>query len=146
MTTQFPSLAPATPVAPRSACILVVDDDPGQLAIMREVLEEEGYIVEVATDGKVALDRLLHGPPPDLVVTDLAMPVMDGWQLIAGLKERPSLAGIPVVVLSGGEPRALKSAPVSAGYLEKPVNPARLLETLAACRARRHRRSLGVRA
>jgi len=81
---------------------------------------------------------------PDLIVVDLLMPGMDGGTFIAELKQRPALAEIPVVVMTGAGERALYAAPVSAGYLEKPLNPAYMLETLAAGLARRPRRPLGV--
>ncbi len=101
--------------------------------------------MEGAVNGRVALDRLLRDPLPDLMLVDLLMPVMDGWQLVAELKARPALAAIPVVMMSGAGDRVLVSAPVSAGYLVKPLDAARLLETLAVCVARREHRKSGVR-
>ena len=139
----MPHPTDAAAVATPLASILVVDDDADFLHTVCEVLEEEGYRVERASNGRAALDRLLAGPLPDLVLTDLVMPALDGWQLVTALKEHPELAGIPVVVMSGGH-RALTSAPVSAGYVDKPINPARLLETLAAALARKDRRVSGV--
>src|SRR5262249_26773618 len=121
--------------------ILVVEDNPDHLDVAREALEGEGYCVEGAADGQVALARLLREPPPDLVVVDLMLPEMNGWQLITEMKERPALSAVPVIVVTGGGSRVLASAPVSAGFLEKPFTPARLLETIAACLARRGRRS-----
>ena len=137
--------APNPLIAPPIARILVVDDDADHLDVVRKILEEEGYFVECAADGSVALDLLLCCSLPDLILLDLMMPVMDGGRLIAELKARPALVKIPVVVISGGGEHMLSSAPVSAGYLEKPVSPVRLLETLAACLARRGRRPSGSR-
>jgi CheY-like chemotaxis protein len=137
--------ASVSPLAPRSASILVVEDDPDSLHAACQILEEEGYHAESAADGSVAFERLLRGLRPDLILVDLMMPVMDGWRFIVELRARPELAQIPVVVVSGAGERTLNSAPVSAGYLEKPINPARLLETVAACLARRKRRTSGVR-
>jgi CheY-like chemotaxis protein len=127
-----------------TASILLVDDDADFSDIVREILEEEGYAVTGAANGRVALDLLVRGPLPDLVVVDLLMPVMDGWQTIAEMKARPELAAIPVVVLTGAGRRVLSSAPVSAGYVEKPLNAARLLETIAVCLARRSARASGI--
>ena len=138
----FPSQAAAR--APPLASILVVDDDDDFRIAVTEVLEDEGYHVQSAADGRSALALLEGGSIPDLVLTDLLMPVLDGWQLIAALKESPALAKILVVVISGAGERTLVSAPVSAGYVEKPLSPARLLETLAATLARRERKSSGV--
>ncbi len=125
------------PRDPPLGCILVVDDDANYTDVVRKILEDEGYRGECAADGGAALHRLLRGPPPDLILVDLMMPLMDGSRLIAELKARPELAVIPVVVVSGGGQRMLYNAPVSAGYLEKPITRARLVETLAACLARR---------
>ena len=143
MATQPSSAMPTKPttLAPRNVRVLVVEDDAAHLDAMREVLEDEGFHVDCASDGTVALDRLEHGPAPDLIVADLMMPKMDGWTLIRELKKSPDLAEIPVVVVTGAGERTLYSAPVSAGYLEKPLSAARLVETLAVCLARRVRRS-----
>ena len=122
-----------------SAGILVVEDYPDHLTAVCELLEEEGYRVDGAANGSVALDRLLHGTPPDLILVDLVMPVMDGWRFVAEVKSRPALAAIPIVVISGGGVHILSSAPVSAGYLEKPIHRQRLLQTVAACLERRGR-------
>jgi CheY-like chemotaxis protein len=140
MTLRSPGTAPQSPSAPPRASILVVEDDPDHLELAILVLEHGGYEATGASNGNVALHRLEHGPVPDLILADLAMPVMDGWRFIAELKARPDLAAIPVVVFTGGGERALISAPVSAGYIEKSVGPERLLETIAACLARRKRR------
>jgi CheY-like chemotaxis protein len=122
-----------------SAAVLVVEDDADHRNSVGMLLEDEGYRVEGAVNGRAALDRLLSAPPPDLVLLDLMMPVMDGRQLLLEMKARPALAEIPVVVITGGGSHLLYSAPVAAGYLEKPVGAARLLETIAACLARARR-------
>lgn len=145
MAIRSPAAAPDAPLPPWGAGILVVDDDPDHLDAVRKILELEGYRVEGAADGRVALDRLLLGPLPDLILIDLIMPVMNGPQLIAELKLRPELAVIPVVVMSGGGEHVLNSAPVSAGYLQKPLSSARFLETVAACLVREERKRSGSR-
>jgi CheY-like chemotaxis protein len=65
------------------------------------VLEGRGFAVETATNGAEALEMLGGGIHPDLIVTDLQMPKMDGYQFMAALKENPQTAAIPVVVLAG---------------------------------------------
>ena len=126
------------------ACVLVVDDYADERAIVRETLEDEGYTVMEACDGREALARVLHGPHPDLVLLDLLMPSMDGWQFVAELRAHPDLADIPVVVATGGGLHILTSAPVSAGYLVKPLDRTRLLETVAATLERsRHKKKSG---
>ena len=119
------------------ARVLVVDDDLDLLSVVSKILEEEGYAAECASGGRSALERLRREPLPDIVVVDLMMPAMDGATFIAELKAQPALSRITIVVMSGGGGHLLNLAPVSAGYLEKPVSRDRLVGTLAACLARR---------
>jgi CheY-like chemotaxis protein len=135
--------SPTATADPARPLILVVDDDPDTVTVTRQILEGAGYLVEDASDGSAALDRLEHAPPPDLIVVDLLMPVMDGWRLVTELRARPALAKIPVVVISAAGERLLRTAPVSAGYLAKPFDPDRLVETVAVSLVRRGRRPSG---
>jgi two-component system, chemotaxis family, chemotaxis protein CheY len=128
-----------TDAPPSSRTLLVVDDDGDYRAILKEALAGGGYAVEDAEHGRAALERIHTGFLPDLVLLDLHMPVMDGWSFLVELKRTPGLASIPVVVMTQAGDRVLASAPVSAGYLSKPFEPARLLQTIEACFARRHR-------
>jgi CheY-like chemotaxis protein len=111
-------------------CLLVVEDDQDHRDLVREVLEEQGYRVETAVHGRDALGRLLAGTRPDLILLDLRMPEMDGWAFMAEVKARAELAKIPVIVTSQAGERVLNSAPVSAGYLAKPIDRSRLLQTV----------------
>jgi CheY-like chemotaxis protein len=120
--------------------ILVIDDDPDQLEIAQRILEGAGYLVESAFDGREALARLEHGPVPDLIVVDLVMPVMTGWQFVSELRGRPPVSQTPVVVVSGGGDHLLSSAPVSSGYLTKPLDADRFLETIAVSLVRKGKR------
>lgn len=81
--------------------ILVVDDDPDIREALGGVLEMAGYQVVSFGDARAALDWLDHGGLPDLVLLDLMMPGMNGWQFRAELDARPRLADLPVVVLTG---------------------------------------------
>jgi two-component system response regulator CpxR len=125
--------------------VFVVDDDPDCVEITQRILEGAGYLVESVFDGRAALARLQDEPLPDLIVVDLLMPVMTGWQIIIELREHPRLAQIPVVVVSGAGDRVLFTAPVSAGYLTKPFDADRLLETVAVSLERRGRKPSGSR-
>ena len=124
--------ADATP----AKTVLVVDDDADHSAAIRDILEEEGYCVRAAVNGREALQGLLEGALPDLILLDMMMPVMDGWTFAAELKLRPALAAIPVVAISVGGDPVLYRAPVCAGYLSKPFGAWRLVETVARCLAR----------
>jgi len=79
--------------------ILVVDDDPDARTRLRTVLERNGWTVSEAGNGREALDIVAHAPP-QLILLDLTMPVMDGFAFLHELRQRPSCGDIPVVVLT----------------------------------------------
>ena len=79
--------------------ILVADDDAWILHMVTTVLEKRGYVVETACDGEQALEKAVLDPP-DLVITDVMMPKMDGWRLVKALRARPEFAFVPVIFLS----------------------------------------------
>jgi CheY-like chemotaxis protein len=87
--------------------VFIVDDDYDSRETARMVLEEEGYSVEVAPNGQVALEMLSSSPRPTLMLVDLMMPVMDGAALLSALEASPELSTIPVLVMtaSGPDPR-----------------------------------------
>jgi len=98
----------------------VVDDDSDSRALLREILEDEGYSVVEAADGLEALERL-KAPPVDLVVTDRAMPKLDGMALLAKLHELH--ATLPVLMISGYGEETLWGQAIGRGakdYLLKP--------------------------
>lgn len=79
--------------------ILVVDDEPDVLFLMKTILGRAGHEVAMATNGAQGLEAAKQALP-DLVITDLMMPVMDGRQMIARMKDDDDLANIPVIVVS----------------------------------------------
>jgi two-component system, chemotaxis family, chemotaxis protein CheY len=105
--------------------VLIVDDDEATLSALAGLLEFEGYSVEKARNGKEALEKLSSGPL-DLVLLDLKMPVMDGWQFLAERAKHPSARATPVVLLSGLP--FIPNAPGVADFLSKPINPTRVLD------------------
>lgn len=115
--------------------ILVVDDDRECRATVREMLEDNGFAVAEAASGQAALDRLLsdQDPMPALLVLDLQMPNMSGWQLAQIMKSYHRLCGIPVVVLSGCDHlrEALDGTSVAL-LLTKPCDPSVLLRSVNA--------------
>jgi CheY-like chemotaxis protein len=122
--------------------ILIVDDEPGLVAYLETLLQDNGYETISATDGKVALEKL-HREHPDLVTLDISMPEPSGIRLYRTLKEDSELAKIPVVVVTavtgyGGDPEAFKKflstrkqVPPPEGFIPKPVDREELLKTVA---------------
>jgi CheY-like chemotaxis protein len=114
--------------------VLVVDDDEDVRMAIAEFLDEEGYAVAVADNGQEALDLLRGGLRPRLLMTDLRMPIMDGWQLLAIRPAHHALADVPVLVVTGEAERPLFRHGICA-VVEKPVDVERVLalveETLA---------------
>jgi len=102
--------------------ILVVEDDSDVRDALIELLEYRGHLVVGAANGREALDRLRSNTRPALILLDLMMPVMDGWQFRAEQLRDPSLAPIPVVLISADGNVAQKAAAIGvASYLQKPV-------------------------
>ena len=108
--------------------MLVVDDDPDILEALSEILEAEGFEIRRARNGKEALEKL-EPDPPQLILLDLMMPVMDGWEFAQRLKQRPKVAGIPIIVLSADRNVSNKAAEIGAvGHLAKPFELNDLLD------------------
>lgn len=106
--------------------VLAVDDDAGVLRTLQLILEDSGYTVRTAPNGREALQKL-SAEPVDLVLTDLQMPVMGGLELLSELRARGLM--LPVVFMSAGtNPRARAAACGADGYLAKPFDPDTLLE------------------
>lgn len=111
--------------------ILVVDDEPQITRVLRRSLQTHGYDVRTAADGEAALD-VVHDWPPDLVVTDLTMPGMDGIELCRQLRAQSAL---PIIILSvkGEEQTKVKALDAGADdYITKPFGMDELLARLRA--------------
>jgi CheY-like chemotaxis protein len=112
------------------ADVLVIDDDEGVRDCLTRLLEREGHAVATAADGRQALEYLHGHRPPRLILLDLAMPVMDGWEFLIQRRQYAHLRNLPVVAFSAvidaerPDPRALGAAEV----LRKPFDLAALLE------------------
>ena len=99
--------------------ILVVDDDDDIREMIAETLVLDGYRVSTAPNGSVALEQA-HVNRPDLIVLDLMMPVMNGWQFLEAQREDPELVTVPVVVVTASSYHA-EGAAVPGGLREQPV-------------------------
>jgi CheY-like chemotaxis protein len=107
--------------------VLVVEDHQDTRESLALLLEAKGYTVDSAQDGREALQKLRCGMAPCLVLLDLHMPVMSGWQLRRKLLEDESLAALPVIVLSGEQDLDASIAGLNVtAHLEKPVQLDRL--------------------
>jgi CheY-like chemotaxis protein len=107
--------------------ILVVDDEVDLLEVTQFVLESEGFRVETARNGKDALTFLHAGQRPGLVLLDLMMPVMNGWEFLTEVAKTPSLQAIPIVVLTAA---GAKKIPGTQEVLHKPVDLGLLVTTI----------------
>lgn len=108
----------------RRPSVLVVDDDLGIREVVSEVLRDEGYEVTCAADGAQAMSALRREPHPDLMLLDLMMPVMSGWEVLEQIEENSDLQRVPVVVVSA------MTAPGGHEHLAKPIDLDRLLATV----------------
>jgi two-component system, chemotaxis family, chemotaxis protein CheY len=109
--------------------ILVIDDDPSILWTVSEILEDEGYPVETATNGLEGLN-VLERTSPALILLDMRMPVLDGWGFARTLKERN--LKLPVLVMTAAQDACRWSKEIGAdGYLAKPFDLSELLTTVS---------------
>jgi DNA-binding response OmpR family regulator len=123
--------------------ILIIDDDNGFRDLLRIHLTGAGYQVQVAEDA-VTGGRALLEHPPDLIVSDINMPFLDGFELLSLLRSDSDTAAIPVILLSGrsdGDTMAKAVELGAADFLTKPVTHGQLLESVEACLARTHGRT-----
>jgi CheY-like chemotaxis protein len=111
--------------------VLVIDDDPWVRATLTQILELEGYGVVAVGDGRAALAYLSASSRPDLILLDLSMPGMSGWDFREEQRLHPQLASIPTVIISGeGNGQASAEALGASGFLRKPFSVVDLLETV----------------
>jgi two-component system chemotaxis response regulator CheY len=111
--------------------ILVVDDDPAILDFVSMALSDEGYEVQTAADGRSALE-IIERWPPDLILLDMRMPIMDGWEFASAYARRPGHHA-PVVVLTAAQDAAGLAREIQAvDYVAKPFALDDLLRVVAA--------------
>jgi CheY-like chemotaxis protein len=134
-------LPPAVrPIATLST-IVVVDDDPDARRLFRLILEHAGHEVVEAADGQAAMDLINPDALPDLITTDLRMPILNGTGLIGRLRSEPRTASIPIVVISSDPDAAwaLHDAGVVEAVVTKPFDPIALEACIRAVAAARTR-------
>jgi adenylate cyclase len=126
-------------VRARRTRVLLVEDDPTQRERVRSWLEPQQWQISEAENGKVALDRLA-GEVPDIILLDLMMPEMDGFQLITALQKQPAWRGIPVIVITSLDLTAADRARLNSGVeqilLKDSFDPAKLVAIVRGCVAK----------
>jgi len=122
----------------RRPTILVVEDDPDLRLVHSEILSHEGYTVLAASDGVEALELVEDEDPPAMVLLDLRMPRMNGWDLAKRLRLRPGWRDIPIVVVAAHYRIADEAAAIGArAWLHKPVSIDLLLRVVGQIYAER---------
>lgn len=122
-----------------SKTILIVDDEKDIVDMLKYNLEKENYKVLTARDGKKALDQAKHAP--DLILLDVMMPEMDGWEVCKHLKREPKFASIPIIFLTakGTEFDEVLGLELGADdYIVKPIGVRSLLARVKTALRRRH--------
>jgi CheY-like chemotaxis protein len=111
--------------------LLIVDDDQSVRERLADALRKQGYSIATAANGLEALHYLRGGARVSVVLLDLVMPVMSGWEFRAELLRDPLLAGLPVLLVTADENVESISRELSAPVLRKPIKLRALLEALA---------------
>ena len=115
----------------RGPLVLLVDDDPQVREVVRINLEMEGYAVREAANAEDGL-AALEDEAPDLILLDVMMPQVDGWEMLRRVHERHGVGSIPVIMFSGKvEEDSLRAATSrgAQGFIGKPFNPQQLIES-----------------
>jgi CheY-like chemotaxis protein len=115
--------------------ILLVEDVPTNQMLIRRILEKRGHRVDVADNGREAVQRV-SGTAFDVILMDVQMPVMDGYQATAAIREMPALARVPIVALTAHAMPGDRERCVAAGmdaYLTKPIDVHELVQMVEGC-------------
>jgi twitching motility two-component system response regulator PilH len=118
----------------QSGTILVVDDSPTEVHIFKKILEKQGYQILVAKDGQEGVD-MANQVGPDLIIMDVVMPVLNGFQATRQLKNNDKTAAIPVIMVTTKDQQTDINWGMRQGaneYMVKPVAPAELLNKIKA--------------
>ena len=114
--------------------ILIVDDEPFNVDYLEQELEDMNYVILTATNGREALDKVVN-EPPDLILLDIMMPIMDGFTVLNELKADPLLRHIPVIIISAMNDLESVVKGIKQGaedYLPKPFEPTLLHARISA--------------
>jgi two-component system cell cycle response regulator DivK len=104
--------------------ILYIEDNPENRMLMRRVLMAEGYIMEEAVDGQTGLQKAAESPP-DLILMDINLPEIDGYEVTARLKQLPNMLGVPIIAVTANVMKGDREKTLAAGcdgYIQKPID------------------------
>jgi signal transduction histidine kinase len=121
--------SPGASASPAGTRLLIVEDDSSIRLALSDMLNDEGFDVTTAVNGRDALDDLRSGAAPDVILLDLMMPVMDGWEFRVEQRSDPMLSGIPLLAMSA-DLSAKARAIAADGYIRKPIDFPDLLRQL----------------
>lgn len=120
--------------------VLVVDDEFGVAEVLQSILEDEGYRVVTAINGKQALARLSEFTP-DLIMLDYMMPIMDGTQTLAAIRSQSALAQLPIIMMSSLEEASVRETCTDYNsFLRKPFRAAAVVQLVAQLLAQSRRK------
>jgi CheY-like chemotaxis protein len=111
---------------------LLVEDDPVNRVLAKRILSAHGFPFAEATNGEEALEQA-KARRPDVVLMDLSLPVMNGWDAVARMRQIPDLANVPVIAVTAHAMRGDREKALEAGcddYLSKPYRPAELVDAI----------------
>jgi two-component system cell cycle response regulator DivK len=104
--------------------ILYIEDNPESRLLMRRVLLAAGFVFEEARDGNSGLQQVAESPP-DLVLIDINLPVIDGYEVTARLKQLPNMTGVPIIAVTANVMKGDREKTLAAGcdgYIQKPID------------------------
>jgi len=107
-----------------STRILYIEDNPDNRLLVRRVLMAEGYMIEEAEDGVAGL-KMVETRPPDLVLIDINLPEIDGYEVTARLKQLPTMRGVPIIAMTANVMKGDREKTLAAGcdgYIQKPID------------------------
>ena len=120
----------AAAAQPERELVLIVEDDPDAREMIRELLTDRGYDTEEAENGREALEKL-HERRPKVVLLDVMMPDMDGWEFCDAKRRDPTVSDVPVVVMSGYHRGEVVARAIGAqAFLRKPIAVSDLLRAV----------------
>jgi CheY-like chemotaxis protein len=111
--------------------VLIVDDDAAMREALCDTLELQGHRTSGVSNGREALDHLERSEAPCLILLDMMMPLMNGWEFREAQLKNPRIASIPVVVITAYSKIQNVDRLDAVGYLMKPISPERLLQVVA---------------